>query len=140
MENFPDVYLEFPLAGTPFLDATILYGRKVQRMPVITSSAADGTQEMLRWFFSVSEEYTDICCGYELDTKTEKLPAAGVHFQPRKHLELVEPFCVSLGEAWRAPLYLAAAVCRRLSAQAADRKEGLPSFPGTAGTLCAGTV
>ncbi len=73
-EAFPDVYLEFPLAGTSFLDATVLYGSKVTKMPAVRSSAAEGTEGMLRWFFSVSGEYPDICCGYELDTKAASLP------------------------------------------------------------------
>ena len=105
-DDFPSVYLEFPLLGAPFLDATVLYSHSCARGLSVSAPAAEGTQAMLDWFAGVSARYPDIACGYELDTGSAELTAAGVHFQPRMHTELVEPFCASLGEAWRASLYL----------------------------------
>ena len=104
--TFPPIYLEFPLLGEPFLDATILYHQRDVRRLSLSSPAAEGTGEMLDWFACLSGPYGDVCCGYEVDFKNAKPSAAGVHFQPRTHLELVEPFCALLGEAGRAPLYL----------------------------------
>ena len=105
-DAFPDVYLEFPLKGDPFLDVTVLYdGRSV---PTRADSAAlAGAGAAIEWFAEASPRYDDICFGFELDTSKEELPRAAVHFQPREHTELVRPFCEALGEPWRADLYLA---------------------------------
>ena len=102
---FPDVYLEFPLIGEPFLDVTLLYdgitpGTRVE------SEAAAGTGAILDWFASVRAEHRDVSFGFELDTSKPELPQAAVHFQPRTHIELVNPFCVLVGEPERARLYL----------------------------------
>ena len=105
VEEFPDVYLEFPLAGDPFLDITLLYG-ELGPGTRIDSPAAAGSEPMLDWCAGVQRDYDDVCCGFELDTKNEQLPAAAVHFQPRAHLELVAPFCEAIGEPERARLYL----------------------------------
>ena len=103
---FPEIYLEFPLLGKPFLDATILYHQTEIRHLSVSSPAVVGTMEMLNWFDGLNAPYKDVCCGYELDFKKAEFSAAGVHLQPRTHLELVEPFCKSLGETRCAPLYL----------------------------------
>jgi hypothetical protein len=102
---FPSVYLEFPLAGEPFLDVTILYG-KLDAEERIASEAAAGSEPMLDWFASICDAHDNLACGFELDTKNEQLPAAAVHFQPRAHTELVEPFFATIGEPERAALYL----------------------------------
>ena len=107
-EVFPSVYLEFPLCGRPFLDASVGYNRRTGNIPV-DSEAASGTGEMLDWFAKLPEKYTDIDCGYELDVSAKEIRPAGVHFQPRKHLELVEPFCKILGEEDRGKQYLSTA-------------------------------
>ena len=104
-ERFPSVYFEFPLAGTPFLDVTLLY----DRLPLgtrIDSAAFAGADAIVDWFAGVDTDLEDVCFGFELDTKEKELPAAAVHFQPRGHTELVRPFCEAAGEPWRADLYL----------------------------------
>ena len=104
-EEFPSVYLEFPLIGKPFLDVTLLYGKLKPGMRV-ESEAAEGTGEMIDWFAGACSDIGGICCGFELDVKDPALPRAAVHFQPRGRLELVEPFCAAIGEPERAKLYL----------------------------------
>ena len=104
-DHCPETYLEFPLMGDPFLDVTLLYGQ--QKEPLhIDSPLAAGTEEMLAWYQQESLRHESITCGFELDTKKPQVPAAAVHFQPRWHMELVEPFFAALGEPERAQLYL----------------------------------
>lgn len=104
-EEFPSVYLESPLLGDPFTDITVLYSRLAPGTHVKHPAAA-GTDAMLGWFADACEGLSHVCCGFELDTKEPELPAAAVHFQPRKHADLVRPFCESLGESARGELYL----------------------------------
>ena len=104
-ESFPDVYLESPLAGKPFLDITALYSELSPGMR-IESQAAEGTGPIIDWFAESASGVDGVCCGFELDVKEPALPQAAIHFQPRLHLELVEPFCSALGEPKRAALYL----------------------------------
>lgn len=104
-EEFPSVYLEFPLIGEPFLDVTVLYGA-LDPGTSIESEAAAGTQGVLDWFSGASDTNDDISFGFELDTKESELPAAAIHFQPRRQKELVRPFCEAIGEPERADLYL----------------------------------
>lgn len=102
--DFPGIYLEFPLMGDPFLDVSILYGR-LEPHTRIESAAAQGTERMLDWFAEASKHYSNIACGFELDTKHNDVPAATVHFQPRASKELVRPFMQTIG-ANGAQLYL----------------------------------
>ena len=104
-EEFPSVYLEFPLSGEPFLDVTLLYS-KLDSGTRIDSPAASGSEDMLDWYASACAGYEHVNVGFELDTGKPELPAAAVHFQPRMHTELVEPFCEVIGEPERAKLYL----------------------------------
>lgn len=104
-EDFPSVYLEFPLMGKPFLDVTVLYSKLSPGMRV-ESEAAAGTGPLIDWFADASSKHEDISCGFELDVKDPSVSQAAIHFQPRNHLELVEPFCASIGEPQRAALYL----------------------------------
>lgn len=103
--SFPDVYFEFPLAGEPFLDFTVLL-HELEPGTRIDSPAASGTEAMLDWYATERANESSISCGYELDTKKSELAQAAVHFQPRTHIELVEPFCEVVGEQERAHLYL----------------------------------
>ena len=100
----PHVYLEFPLTGNPFLDVTVLYHEKSGRIRLDLPETA-GTEGMRDWFAGLSKDYHHINVGYELDTGRKGSPAA-VHFQPRGYLELVEPFCKTLGEEEKGRLYL----------------------------------
>ena len=47
-KEFPDLYLEFPLKGEPFLDVTILYGQ-LEPGTRIDAPAAAGTEAILDW-------------------------------------------------------------------------------------------
>lgn len=103
--EFPDVYFEFPLVGKPFLDVTLLYGDLEPGLHV-DSAAAEGTDAMLDWYAAARAQHPDISCGFELDAHEPALPRAAIHFQPRAHLELVEPFCQAAGEPDKAQMYL----------------------------------
>lgn len=104
-EEFPSVYLEFPLVGEPFLDVTVLYGA-LSEGTRIDSPAAAGTDGLLDWFSGPASDNDDVSCGFELDTKHAELPAAAIHFQPRRCTDFVRPFCEAIGEPERADLYL----------------------------------
>jgi hypothetical protein len=103
--EFPSVYLEFPLAGKPFLDVTVLYSNGGPGHP-IESEAAAGTEEVIAWFAKECAQHANVSFGFELDTSKQQLPAVAIHFQPRTHKELVQPFCEHVGEPERAALYL----------------------------------
>lgn len=103
--RFPDVFLEHPLAGEPFLDVTVLLGKLLPGMRV-ASPAAGEHAAMLDYSARAQAEHPDVTCGFELDTKEQELSEAAVHFQPREHTELVAPFCATIGEEERARLYL----------------------------------
>ena len=101
---FPELYLEFPLAGDPFLDVTALYG-EISPGTRFDSPAAAGTESVLDWFAAARADREDISFGYELDTKDAVPGPAAVHFQPRQHSELVLPFCRMLGREDAGLLY-----------------------------------
>lgn len=104
-DKFPDVYLECPLIGEPFLDVTVLYD-SLETGTRVNHPAATGTEAMLDWFAGECPRIEGVCCGFELDVKEPELPAAAIHFQPRTHTDLVRPFCESVGEFEKADLYL----------------------------------
>ncbi|MBR6160081.1 MAG: hypothetical protein IKQ40_07235 [Lachnospiraceae bacterium] len=102
--RFPEIYLEFPLAGSPFLDATVLYNM-LSGEEMITSPLAQGCERMLRCFADLQEDHPVICCGFEIDTDSP-YAAAAVHFEPYEHTECVMPFCQSIGMNQYGELYL----------------------------------
>lgn len=102
----PSVYLEFPLIGEPFLDVTVLYGALERGMRPEAQAVAD-MGELFDWYADVRAEHEDVSFGFEIDTKDINVPQAAIHFQPRAHTELVEPFCKLIGEEDAARLYLA---------------------------------
>lgn len=104
-ERFPDVYLEHPLIGEPFVDVTVLLG-EVEPGTRVASPLAGEHGAMLDWYAETRREQDGITCGFEIDTKQAEPPVAAVHFQPRMHRECVRPFCDAIGEPERAPLYL----------------------------------
>ena len=104
-ESFPSIYLEHPLAGDPFLDATILLG-PIEPGTRISSPAAGEHAAMLDWYAGAREEHDDVACGFEVDTSARELPTSAIHFQPRTHADLVRPFCEAVGEPQAADLYL----------------------------------
>ena len=104
-ENTPTVYLEFPLIGDPFLDLVILYESLTPGL-YIDHPAAAGCEAAFDWFVEARKRYRNISLGFELDTGKEELPPAGIHFQPRRETQLVEPFCNAVGEDEKGQLYL----------------------------------
>ena len=103
--QFPEIYLEFPLAGEPYLDVTMLYG-KIRPGTRFDSPAAAGTEAVLDWYAGVRADCKDLSFGYELDTGKASPGPAAVHFQPRWHTELVMPFCRALGREDAGRLYM----------------------------------
>jgi hypothetical protein len=101
---FPEIYLEFPLAGDPFLDVTLLYG-EIKPGTRFDSPAAAGTEEVIDWFAGARAECAQISFGYELDIKENSPGPAAVHFQPRSRRDLVMPFCRALGREDAGLLY-----------------------------------
>ena len=104
-KRFPTIYLEFPLTGESFLDASVGY-KAFPAGDGIRAPSAEGTQEMLDWFSRTAPAFPGIGCGYELDLKHKDPAKAGILFQPNRHRELVLPFCRTLGEDDKARLYL----------------------------------
>ena len=104
-KRFPDVYLEHPLVGEPFVDVTVLLG-EVEPGTRVASPLAGEHGAMLDWYVEARREQGNINCGFEIDTKQSEPPVAAVHFQPRVHREYVQPFCDAIGEPERAHLYL----------------------------------
>ncbi|MBQ9069092.1 MAG: hypothetical protein IJ131_08540 [Eggerthellaceae bacterium] len=103
---FPEIYFEFPLAGDPFLDVTVLLGSLAPGTR-IDSPLAEGTGAVLDFYSRAREQDDGIAFGFELDCGKDAVPAAALHFQPRNNKGLVVPFCASVGEPERADLYLA---------------------------------
>ena len=101
---FPSLYLEFPLAGDPFLDVTALYG-EVASGTRFHSEAAAGTERMIDWFAQVSAQCNDLSFGFELDAGNDASAPAAVHFQHRSHIGLAQGFCEALGEPAAGQLY-----------------------------------
>ena len=105
LDDFPDLYLEFPLLGDPFLDVTVLY-TNIPDDALIASPLAAGTEQMMAWLAQVKNKYPDVCGGFEIDTKHTSRVTAAVHFQPREHTELAEEFCEIIGEQQYGQLYV----------------------------------
>ncbi|MBR4571680.1 MAG: hypothetical protein IKO19_13560 [Candidatus Riflebacteria bacterium] len=103
--SFPNIYLEFPLIGKPFLDATILYN-DIESGTRIISTVAGDCSTLLDWYAEVRKKHQNISFGFELDTDAPENTQAAIHFQPRRSVELVEPFCKIIGEEERGKLYL----------------------------------
>ena len=60
--GFPQVYLEFPLIGEPFLDITVLYGQ-LEEGTRVDSPAAAGTGATLDWFADVHRQHSNVSFG-----------------------------------------------------------------------------
>ena len=101
---FPSLYLEFPLAGDPFLDVTALYG-EVASGTRFHSEAAAGTERMIDWFAQVSAQHDGLSFGFELDAGSDASTPAAVHFQHRSQIRLAQGFCEALGEPAAGQLY-----------------------------------
>ena len=104
-DTFPHIQLEFPLAGDPFLDASMLYSQDSGRVRIDSPTVA-GTEGIIDWIDDLPKDYQGILWGYELDMGSSVLPMAGVHFQPWDHPELAIQFCRLIGEEEKGRLYL----------------------------------
>ena len=105
-EKFPEIYLEFPLAGEPFLDVTLLYG-ELKEGTHIDSALAEGCEEILSFHARERAKDESVGFGFEIDCSNPAPSAAGIHFQPRSRTDLVAPFCEAAGNPEKASLYLA---------------------------------
>ncbi|MBQ9042973.1 MAG: hypothetical protein IJ111_09210 [Eggerthellaceae bacterium] len=104
-EKFPEIYLEFPLAGEPFLDVTLLYG-ELDEDARIDSALAAGCEDIISFYARERAKDESIGFGFEIDCSGPVPSAAGVHFQPRSRTDLVAPFCEAVGSSGKAALYL----------------------------------
>lgn len=101
---FPDIYLECPLLGTPFLDVVIVF-EKSAKSGGSKSPLVPDLDLILDSFSRIMERYPEVNGGFEVDTGSFESEVAGIHFQPRAHIELVEGFCETIGEASYGRLY-----------------------------------
>ena len=128
-EEFPFVYLEFPLMGAPGFDVFVTYGH-LEAGAQFAPGAGYGRQDMFDWFARACEAGKHASVGIEADTSARRMDVAGVYLQQRKQTELVDPFLSSMGEGNRAAAYHALA--GRLPKGWLASYVGL--FPGRAGT------
>jgi hypothetical protein len=103
-ECIPDFYLEFPLAGKPSVDLLTLYGKLPSPLR-LGPGCGFGYEKMLDWY-STLPSGRGYYMGFEMDTGLGPTDKAGIYFQPRRSLELVEPFLKTVGEEKRASSYL----------------------------------
>lgn len=96
--SLPELYLEFPLAGDPFCDLTLLLGDNAPGCRMDSPIAA-GTGPLLDFYAGVqanglcAKDGDGVSFGFEIDCSSSDPVAAGVYFQPRKRRELVRPSC-----------------------------------------------
>ena len=126
-ENYPTVYLEFPLLGEPRFDFLTVY-TSVPTGAQFAPGAGFGYQRMFDWFSGI--RLSGVSCGLEVDCGEGETERAGVYLQQFRHSELVAPFLSSIGEEARTTGYLS--VLGRMPPGWNSAYVGL--FPGRAGT------
>ena len=94
---FPNLYLEFPLKGDPFLDVTALIHTVEPGGPSCPEAVA-GFAPVYNWVTKLHEADRRICFGFELDAATAASGPAAVHFQHYEKLHLAEEFCKRMGD------------------------------------------
>ena len=103
---FPDIYLESPLSGEPFLDISLTaVFDEASETAYITSPLADDTEGMMEFLRNSRAKYPEVSGGFEIDTGASVPGPAAVHFQPRHHTELTGGFCEAIGEPLYGKLY-----------------------------------
>jgi hypothetical protein len=102
---FPNLYLEFPLKGDPFLDVTALIHTVEPGGPSCPEAVA-GFAPVYNWVTKLHEADRRICFGFELDAATAASGPAAVHFQHYEKLHLAEEFCKRMGDPDTGKLYL----------------------------------
>ncbi len=102
---FPDLYLEFPLKGDPFLDVTALIHTVEPGGPACPEAVAE-MEPVYSWVTKLHAADRRICFGFELDAATAASGPAGVHFQHHEKLHLAREFCERMGDPDAGKLYL----------------------------------
>jgi len=102
---FPDLYLEFPLKGDPFLDVTALIHTVEPGGPDCPEAVAE-TAPIYRWVSELHAADPRICFGFELDAATAASGPAAVHFQHYEKLHLAWEFCERMGDPDAGKAYL----------------------------------
>ena len=91
-DKFPEIYLEFPLSGDPFIDATLLYGELTPGTRIDSARAA-GSEGAIDFYARERAGDELLSFGFEIDGENKGGTPAGIHFQPRGRTDLVAPFC-----------------------------------------------
>lgn len=102
---FPNLYLEFPLKGDPFLDVTALIHTVEPGGPVCPEGMAE-MAPVYHWVSDLHAADRRICFGFELDAATAASGPAAVHFQHYEKLSLAREFCERMGDPDAGRLYL----------------------------------
>lgn len=142
--SFPDIYLEFPLSGEPFIDISLTAVMDdTSEASYIASPLAKDTDSMIEYIRAAYGKYPDVSGGFEIDTRSADPGPAAVHFQPREHTELAAGFCEATGEPLYGQLY--EEMVRRLKDSWEPSYFGLfrgrPGFPlRVGGYLCQGEI
>ena len=124
----PALYLEFPLRDEPFLDLLAIYER-VPRQVCFAPGGGYGYQGTFDWFSSL-DAVQQAAIGIELDLSQGVTEEAGIYFQQRRGLTLLQAFLRTVGQAERADAFLRTQ--ERMPRGWSPSYVGL--FPGRAGT------
>ncbi|MBR5338069.1 MAG: hypothetical protein IK152_08810 [Lachnospiraceae bacterium] len=104
--DFPDIYLEFPLFGEPFLDIFLtVVAEEPYEGSYITSPLAEDSEKIVSFIRDAHRKYREVSGGFEIDTRSSNPGQAGVLFEPRSHTELAGGFCQAIGEPLYGKLY-----------------------------------
>lgn len=104
--DFPDIYLEFPLFGEPFLDIFLtVVAEEPYEGSYITSPLAEDSEKIVSFIRDAHRKYREVSGGFEIDTGSSNPGQAGVLFEPRSHTELARGFCQAIGEPLYGKLY-----------------------------------
>lgn len=64
---FPDIYLECPLSGEPFLDISLTaVFDDTPEANYVSSPLAEDTDRMMEYLRTVSEKFPSVCGGFEM--------------------------------------------------------------------------
>ena len=102
--DFPNVYLEFPLAGEPSFDLLIGYDR-CRYGERFTEGNGYGYQRMFDFLSSLGDGHS-MACGFEMDLSSGITDRPAVYFQHYGNLSYVKPFLESVQETGRLDDYL----------------------------------
>ena len=67
--DFPDIYLEFPLFGEPFLDIFLtVVAEEPYQGSYITSPLAEDSEKIVSFIRDAHRKYREVSGGFEIDT------------------------------------------------------------------------